>query len=65
MEGISAHRAKYLPIRFLLSLSNGPIVIVPLPSFRWEMKKAACVPNSLDAGNQVQGDNTWKVGKDG
>src|SRR5690554_3492539 len=32
--------AGYLPIRFLHSLGNGPIAIVPLPSFRWEMKRA-------------------------
>ena len=30
-------KAGYLPLRFLQALRNGPIVIVPLPSFRWEM----------------------------
>jgi hypothetical protein len=35
----AAPGAGYLPIRFLHSLGNGPIVIVPLPSFRWEMKE--------------------------
>ena len=28
----------YLTLRFLHSLGNGPIGIVPLPSLRWEMK---------------------------
>ncbi|PKL11094.1 MAG: hypothetical protein CVV52_15175 [Spirochaetae bacterium HGW-Spirochaetae-8] len=30
--------AGYLPLRSLLSLGNGSIAIVPLPSFRWAMK---------------------------
>lgn len=65
MEGITAQRAKYLTLRSLFSIGSELPVSAWLPSFRWEMKKAACVPNSLDAGNQVQGDKTWKVGKDG
>ena len=39
----AAPGAGSLSIRFLHSLGNGPIVIVPLPSFRWEMKKLTVV----------------------
>ena len=37
------HGAGYLTLRSLHLLGNGPIVIVPLPSFRWGM-------NGLDYG---------------
>jgi hypothetical protein len=40
--------------RFLHSLGNGPIVIVPLPSFRWEIKQNSCVEPSENAFFSVQ-----------
>ena len=51
----------YLTLRSLLSLGNGPIVIVPPPSFRWGMNPF----RSFRQDSPASLDSAFHSGKDG
>jgi hypothetical protein len=55
MKGIATpgQGVGYLTLRSLHSLGNGPIVIVPLPSFRWGMRREKIVTCIFVSGLQV------------